>query len=178
MLTMSGCAIIGDDPIDDASDIRLSILSANSVEMRLTLRADCKDRAFDYELAFSGDENDGTVTVISPESVRDLKITIKGGKTSTEFDGVSLYMGEISDLCETPACSPSVFIDAWKNGYITDSKYETLNNIKTVAVTASLDERREVRTWFEKSSHLPVYAELTVDGSTVIFCSIADVVYK
>jgi len=177
LLTLCGCGL-KESAIDSAQSIRIKALSAESVEMKLTLRADYGERAFDCELLFSGDENDGTVTVISPESVKDLTVKIKDGKSSTEFDGVSLYMGEIEELCETPACAAAVFLDAWKNGYITDCKYETLNGIKTVAVTSSLDEIREVRTWFNEETLLPVYAELLASGKTVIFCSISNVLYK
>ena len=146
--------------------------------MNLTLRADYGDRVFDYGLTFEGDEKDAVITVTAPENIKGFVVKIADGKTKTEFDGVSLYMGEIAELSETPACAAAMLVGAWKSGYITNCKYEKMNGVDTVAVTISPDDTREVRTWFDRETNQPLYCELMSDGKTVIYCKISDITYR
>ena len=166
------------DAEDLAQDIRVSIIGAGQINADMAVRADYGDEVADFDLHFTGDESSGTITVKAPESVAGFSIIISDGKVNTDFDGVSLYMGEIDELGKTPACAFMTVIEAWKSGYITNSKFELLDGIDTVALTACVDDTCEVRTWFNKDTLLPVHSELLSEGRVVLFCDFSNVVYN
>ena len=177
LLCFTACSSFKDAE-ETAQDIRIGIIAAETIEMKLDLRADYGERVYDYELLFCGDEKNAELTVLAPESIKDFKIKIEDGQTSTEFEGIMLYMGSIAELSETPACAAAMLIDSWKSGYITDCKFENYNGADTTAVTICIDDHRETRTWFDKATSLPLYSELLCDGKAVVFCSFSEVTYR
>ena len=161
-----------------AQDIRVSVIGAETIDMNMKLRADYGEKASDFELHFTGNENESIIDVISPPSIAGFQIVITGGEVNTEFDGVSLYMGKLSEIDETPACAVASIITAWKSGYITNSKFELYDNKETVALTICITDASETRTWFDKETLLPIHAELISEGKAILFCDFSDVSFR
>lgn len=157
-----------------AQDIRVNIIGMETLELTADVRADYGDKVYDFGLSFTGDENNGIIDVLAPESIAGFQIAIKDGKTHTEFDGVELYMGEVDKLETTPACTFTTLIGAWKNGYITNSRFELVGEKDAVALTICVTDTVETQTWFDKESLAPLRAEIICDGKTVIFCTFTD----
>ena len=176
LMVLTLCSCSSSKNADDlAESIRTKMAEVNTLDISTSVRADYGQRAYDFELHFTGNEKEGIIEVKSPESIAGSIIKISDGKVNTEFDGITLYMGQVSEIQETPACALVTLIDSWKNGYITDSVFETLNDIDAVAVTAYVSETCETRTWYNVDTMLPFYAEVITQGQTSLFCTLNQV---
>ena len=161
-----------------AQEIRIDIIGSGTIDTKSTIRADYGQSVYDFSVSYVGNESEGLLTVLSPETVAGVEINISGGEVLADFDSVSLYMGTLDGLDISPACALCTFIQSWKSGYITASKEETLNDVKTVSLTICVDDTVETKTWFDAETLKPVYGELISEGQTVLFCSFSDTSYS
>lgn len=168
ILVFAGCSAPGGAE-EAAQEIRVNYLGQETVNISALIKADYGERLYEYKVKYTGNENTGIIDVLSPESIAGFKVNITEGKVNTSFDDITLYMGETGELDITPACAIPTILGSWKNGYITNSKYENLDGTGTVAVTICVDDETETRTWFDKETLLPIVSEIITGGKTVVF---------
>lgn len=108
-----------DDTIKQATDLRSRLLSANACTFDAVITADYGDKIHTFQLECTVDRvGNLSFTVISPESISGITGQIsQDGAKLTFYDNVLAFPmladGEIS-----PVCSPWLFMNALRGGYI------------------------------------------------------------
>jgi len=160
-----------------ALQIRTELIAMASCSGEMEVVADYGDRVYDFVLDFSYEKDGNTVlTVVNPDMLQGITMTIEQGETMLTYDGASLETGQLSADGLSPISAFPTILSQMMEGYIAETAIETLSNeTETVHVCIRDPEQTqgtgsETNIWFDTSTHLPVQAELSTDGYTVIRC--------
>ncbi|MBE6991858.1 MAG: hypothetical protein E7430_04690 [Ruminococcaceae bacterium] len=172
-LLFSACKTAANDPGQAALDIRTRLLTAGEISLCADVQADYGERVYDYRLECDYVcKGDSSVTVIEPDIISGISATVSRSGTSLSFDGVSLDTGSLEGTELSPLGALPAMADAWCSGYISNTCAAQLNGTDCYFVsylTGSGSDELEIRTWFDKSTLLPVYGEIVSGGSVVIY---------
>jgi hypothetical protein len=162
--------------VDRAAEIQEEYTAIDSLTVTAEVTADYGDRVYEFRLKYTGDDEEGTVEILSPESVKGIAARLTSGGRALRYDGAELSLGSLTkDGLSPMECLPFM-IGRWKNGYVSGAVTEKLDGTDTVAVTFDVSENESLVTWFEADSSLPVRAELFFDGDMVIRCEFENII--
>lgn len=177
-LLLSACSHSGMSADKMAKEIRSEILDAGNIRMTLNITADYGDNVYDFKLHFEGGTDGGTLTVLEPETIAGLTAVFTADGLTFQYDGASLDTGELNESGLSPIGSLPAMLTQWCEGYISQSTYETMDGLSCTAVSFSVSDDTQLRTWFDCETYLPVRSELTSSGSVVIFCEFENVIIE
>ncbi len=169
----------------DASSSRAvtdKLQSINGADIVAEVTATYPDHAAEYTLSYSYiKDGDDKITVLSPDSIAGISVTILNGETALEFDGTHLETGKLDNSGLSPlSCLPSL-MSAWVGGNVAETANSSHDRADCTLVISRCTENNislEYRTWFENSSHKPLYAEIYSDGRRVIQCEFERTDYR
>ena len=132
------------------------------------------DRIAEFRLKYDYLKNgEGSITVLSPESVAGVKVSVLNGKTELKFDGATLETGELSQNGISPLNALPGLFNQWVSGIATQVDESKLGQTDALLIIHSAEasgQEIEYRTWFNKKNYNPVYAEIYADGNRIIRC--------
>ncbi len=173
LLALSSCSG-GPTPLERARAIEEDFKSAAGMAFTLDMTADYGERVYDYSLRYEGDAQSGVMTVDSPDSISGVRIMLRDGAASLEYDGVEVFTGEILPEGLSPVDALPVLLGAWSDGSITEAVRESFDGEECVAARFRVSDEVDLRTWFSEKSALPLRAEIYFDGAAVIMCDFYD----
>ena len=158
------------------------VRGVSSAEIRAAITAVYPDRTAEYTLQYSY-QKDGEqkLHVIKPDSIADISVTIKNGSTELTYDGTRLETGRLDESGLSPISALPSLMNAWTGGNISESARSGHDGIDCILIISRHtlgDAALEYRTWFEKGSNKPLYAEIYSDGSRIIQCEFEGTEYK
>lgn len=173
-LLLPSCAAGGEDE-ELAKTIQDEFQNAQSVYFSSDIRADYGQRVFDFGVTYSGSAGKGTLTVTEPEIIAGVAVDISDGGATLEYDGAEVYTGEILPDGLSPVDAPPMLLKAWSEGLITETVSEDWEGSDCLAALFRIDERTDMRTWFDEKTSLPLHAEVYFDGYMVLSFNFFDV---
>jgi len=183
-LCITLCACGGKGGTEDlAEDIKAEYLKAESVTLIISVTADYGSRVYDYKLRCVAQTDTADIEIMEPEGIKGLRAHVSEEGIGLEYDGVTLDTGELFGKGLSPIEAIPMMLNAWRSGYITETRSEKIDKADTLAVTFDLkpagSETEIAHTvWFDKDSHLPVKAEIIYDGYRVIDCTFGNVILE
>ena len=171
-LLFSACDTAANDPGQAAMDIRTRLLTDGKISLCADVLVDQTERTYEYTLECDYDRRSGsTVTVMEPELIAGISAIVSDGGAQLSFDGVCLDAGTLEGTELSPLGALPAMAEAWCSGYISNTCAAQIDGTDCYFVsylTGSGSDETEIRTWFDKTTLLPVYGELVSDGSVVI----------
>ncbi len=178
LLSLFGCG--ADSAAKNAVSDKLQ--SINGADITANVTATYPDRVAEYKLTYNyAKDGDGKVTVISPESISGISVTISQGSCELSFDGLRLETGELDKSGLSPLSSLPCLMSAWVGGNVAEAANSSHDGESAVLIISRHTEDNislEYRTWFENGGQTPLYAEIYSDGNRVIQCEFERTEYK
>lgn len=159
------------------TQIRASLISAGKITTVANIRADYTDRAFDFQIKFSGTEAAGDIALIEPSSLAGVTVHVYDNGATLKYDGAEIETGDLGEGLSPVGIIP-MLINEWKNG-ITDFTYKEKRGSRgTLTLSSTLPNGATQKTWFEEKSGLPIRAEVNSSGRTVLAIVFNNVIYE
>ncbi len=177
-LTLSSCKSDKSQPNDTVQEFKNGFLSAQEITMNISLTADYGERVYDYGLKYTGNLTNGKIEVTSPEEIAGIIISLAPDGKTLIYDGAELNTGPITPDGLSPTDAIPLLLTTWSEGYVSESFREKIFETETVSSLSDISENVSVKTWFNTASSLPIFAEISYDGYTVISCKFDDIVIK
>ena len=155
------------------TEIQRTFSNASGVSFAADIRADYGDRVMDFGVDFSGLPEAGVLTVTSPAIIAGAQVKLGDGGAALSFSGAEVYTGEILPDGLSPVDAVAVMVDTWGEGLVTETVAESWNDTDCLAALFRVDDDVDLRTWFGPDG-LPLHAEFTFDGYTVISADFYD----
>jgi len=152
---------------EKALEIRSGIL-ASDIEFSAYITADYGDRVYDFKLDYSSENS--KITVVEPEIIAGVAVSISDSGTVLNYDGAELNTGALTDDGLTPIASIPTIVTEWHSGYISDSYFETLDQVKAIVIQTTVSDSVIHSTWFDRETGQPIKSEIASDGYVVIQC--------
>ncbi len=149
------------------SEIQQTFSGAASLSFAADIRADYGDRVMDFGIDFTGKPEAGVLTVTSPELIAGAQVKLGDGGAALSYSGAEVYTGEILPDGLSPVDAVPVMVSAWGEGLVTETVKERWGDTECLAALFRIDDDVDLRTWFDGAG-LPLHAEFTFDGYTVI----------
>lgn len=186
LLFLAGCGggRGGDEAEQLALEIRAEYLSMAGYTARLAVTADYGDRVFDCVLDLDHAAGAETaLTVVEPALLKGITAHFRPESTLLEFDGTSLETGALTPEGLSPLECVPFLIAELQEGFISQWSLETLGETECVCFTTSdptlkMGQGTEASLWFDRESHKWLQSEITVEGVSVLRCSVTDFTWK
>ena len=174
VLILGGCSGSGGRVETDKIGITEFYRNLETAQMQVGISADFPERVAKYRVAYAYSKS-GTsaMTILEPKSVSDVKITIAQGATELSFDGTRLETGTIDETGTTPLSALPCLIKAWAQGDVSETeavKRDGTEALLLIYRNTSGEQQIEYRSWFDRQSYNPIYAEVLVDGRCKVRC--------
>jgi len=173
LVLLNACG--GEQAAETEENIQAYYSQADTVEAEAEVVADFEDIVSTFRLSYVYDATAGqSVTVLEPESIRGIKATVSGDGGELEYEGVILATGPQSSTALSPIGVLPALRHAWSTGYVENSWTETLEETECAVLDIQcFDSAPDAvfRTWFDKDSLQPVYAEVIADNTVVLQCT-------
>ena len=114
------------------------------------------------------------VEIIEPENIAGIKVRMKDGETTLEFEEIILaienpMMGESS-----PLGAMGLFMDALRSGFVNQMWMEQENERPLAVYEIYVDDNTSAKLWFWEENFALMNAELVRDGRSVVKCKVTD----
>ena len=162
---------------EDILDFRARMIAARSLSMTVELQADYGDRVYPFKLAYTGDGNGGSLTVLEPALIEGVVVEL-GEQVRLRYDGAEFDTGAIVGSGLSPVETLPLMLSAWQDALVTDSYSERLDDRACVVAVMDLSGQGQdaVHTlWLDKETGLPVAGEISQAGTRVITCRFSEV---
>lgn len=179
----AGCAGGGDKDREKILEIRALYIGAEVFEAKVDMTADYGDRVYKYKLTYSGNGAKGELSVLEPMNIKGLIALIDGTDVVLKYDGAILDTGAFSTSGISPIEAFPLMINAWQKGFISSHYRERLGEHDCMVAEIDMTEIGGTDTilhkvWFAADTGLPVKAEITSGGFTVISCDFLEAVLR
>ena len=159
------------------ADIRSALGAASKITTVANIRADYTDRAFDFQIKFSGTEKAGEIAIIEPASLAGIVVRVSDSGATLSYDGAEIDTGDLGGGLSPVGIIP-MLINEWKNGFTEFVYKEKRGSRGTLTMSSTLPGGAVQKTWFEEKSGLPIRAEVSASGRTVLAVVYDNVIYE
>ena len=128
--------------------------------------ADYGDRVYDFRLRYA----DGIVTILSPESIAGIEAEVKEDGVALRYDGAEVFTGTIAGI--SPMSALPLFVNALGESYIVDARFGMDD---TLEIDFRISDEVVLTAVFDRTSELPVSAEVTENGEMRLKITFYDV---
>lgn len=174
MTLLTSCVSSSKSAGESAEDIRTHLISSD-ISMTASVKADYGERVYDFALTY--DTASCLIEVKEPELLAGLTVTVSEGDGSTvlSYDGAELNTGTFDEDGLSPISVLPALVKQWREGYILESYFETLDDVDTVAIKTDISDEVVSISWFDRSTGVPIKAEIAIDDQIVIQCIFSEV---
>jgi len=160
-------------PTQDALDFRTALLEAGGCRFRAVIGADYGDRVYSFTVSCDYDtEGTAEITVLQPEEISGIAATVSSNGITVTFEDMELDFGVMANGAVSPIKACQVLGRCWSNSYIDccgkDGDLERITYLDGYD-----DDQLTVDTWLD-SEEIPVYAEITYDGTRCLTLHLTD----
>lgn len=169
LLLLGGCGEREARLQNDFAAFRDALIAAGGVGFRAELTADYGETVSTYLLAVSYDGQETAVEIMEPALLSGVRAVAKWGEAAMEYDGVMLGAGPLDEDGLTPVSALPAILSAMAGGHEELLWWDG----DTAAARLYVGESSACTVWLDKGL-VPVRAELSSGGRTVISCAITD----
>ena len=176
MLTLLTACSPTKNNTDKMAEIRTDFIAAERIELTAAITADYGARVYDFRVKYTGSSQSGKIEILAPESIAGITAEVDISGITLSYDGARMETGRISGL--SPAEAIPTLIACWQQGIVKLLAEETLDSIDTLSMESDITETVRVKTWFDANALLPLRAEISENGKTVIQCEFENVIVE
>lgn len=159
---------------EDTSHITEKMCQITSAKYLTHVTANFPSREVKFTLDYSyTKDGDDRITVISPEDVAGIALTVSQDTSYLEFDGARLETGALNENGFSPFSAIPALVTAWTNGNFAEASGTRIYDKEAILLVSRISDGDipiEYRTWFSKDEAIPLYAEIFSDGERIIQC--------
>ena len=108
------------------------------------------------------------LSVLQPEILAGIDISISESGTMIHFDGTQVDTGPITQDGLTPLAALPIIHHQWQEGHITAAFYETFSGLETLVMQTAVTDTVAHITWFDAETFIPIKSTLLEGGTSVI----------
>lgn len=170
MTLLTSCVSLSKSAGESAEEIRTLLINSD-ISLTAEVNADYGERVYDFTLNY--DTASCRIEVKEPEILDGLIVTVseEDGSTVLTYDGAELNTGAFDENGLSPISVLPALVKQWREGYILESYYETLDDVDTVAIKTNISDEIVSIGWFDRSTGAPVKSEIVIDSQVVIQCT-------
>lgn len=169
LFLLSGCAAPAGMEKFDTFQQSLAQAEEVSFTARVTAQTEQSELVYDVACVSNGESTE--LTLLAPEEVAGVTVSIQDGHAKLGYGGAILELGELSGTQLTPMTALPALITALREGHAEASWVEQTDDVSLTAVRLLCGEDLAVTAWFGDVM-LPVFAELAAGEQTVLRCTI------
>lgn len=167
-LLLTGCGSGGQEKL--FHDFSAELCEKSTLGFTAKIRAEYDDRTVKFTLAFAGEGDDCTVTVIEPEIISGVAMRFEDGKAALDCKGITLDTGFSDENGLTPVNALPLIAKALKSGHLDSSAKDGKQLIWYLVPCDGIT----VEVWLDGETMTPLHAELITGGRVRVFCDITD----
>ncbi|MDR2360651.1 MAG: hypothetical protein LBD85_05160 [Oscillospiraceae bacterium] len=168
-LLLGACAGGGNSEHQAMLNIRQKYLQMPELTLSADITADYGGRVYRYALTYSGNGKKGKLSVSEPDIIDGVSAEIDGTGVILRCDGALIDTGELTANGVSPLMSLPLIINAWQEGFITNTWREIYGETEAIASEIRLDDGGLLlKTWFAIDGYAPLRSELYADGFCVL----------
>jgi len=164
----AACARGSAAPQELITEIREDLTAASRLIITAEVTADYGDRVYTFGIRYTGNIESGEILITSPELIAGVVAEISGGCAALVFDGARLETGALSGSGLTPIEALPLLMSEWQGGRIGFTGFEKFGDHDAVTMESLVDESVTKKTWFDRTTLLPLRAELSYNGTMII----------
>lgn len=159
--------------LDQAAQLRSSILQASEISFAAEIRADYGDQTHSFSMDCRSDPK-GTVHfhVTEPDSISGISGQLSGESGQLVFSDTALAFPLLADEQLTPISAPWILMQTLRSGYITSACTEE-GQIHLTASETYEEDALQLDIWLN-TQLLPVQADILYDGVRILSVSVKD----
>lgn len=166
-LLLCGC---GGGEEEEIRALQSRYASAESVTMESEILCHLAGESRSFTVVTTCSDQGATTTITAPEALSGLCATVTGEELLLRYEGAALSAG-VPDYISPAACVPYL-LHAVAEGYLLEYGRETIDGMECLRAafdTTAPDGTAVLCTvWFEGSTGVPCYTELSTDGAVVL----------
>ena len=145
--------------------------------------ADYGDRAYQYTVSCRGTAEEGSLTVIAPDSIAGTGTEWKDGQTRLDYDGISLETGPLSPDGLSPADALPVILSACQSGAILESGWTSWGETEhclylLIQNPNTASQESKVALWADPETGSLLQAEILWEEHRVISFSFSEFILE
>ncbi len=158
-------------------EMRAALRASVEIAVTADVTANLGDERFSCTLECRTDAEKTTVEIIAPESVAGIRAVVSGDGTKIEYAGLSLGVGGWRPG-SAPVTALPLLLTALKSGSTlrtwTEWEGERTVFVRELYVT----DDTTLCVWIDAATTLPIHAEYSQGGETLLRCEIKDFSYR
>lgn len=170
----AGCVGSRRDADVDRTGITEYYKALGGMKMQVSIAADFPERISKYRVRYTYNRDaESCIELIEPKDVSGIKIRISEDLSRLEYDGARLETGKLSQSGITPMSALPLMMREWSLGNASqfeEGKHDGADAMLMVYSSEINGEAVEYRTWFDRQSYYPLYAEVFADGRCMVRC--------
>lgn len=173
-----GCGASEKGAENTAQKIQEEFFTMENAEIIANITADYGETVFKYKLKYRGSSDSGSIEILQPENISGLTAEVSRSLNSVKlsYDGIELDTGSLPETGLTPLDALPQMLSQWESGIFDDVFSEKLNGKDCILITCRISDTVLLKTWFDSITYLPVKADISSDGYTVINCDFENII--
>ena len=171
LLLLAACGAPAE--MDELNAFRQPLEQAEEITFTAELTAETEGAEVSCPAAFRGTGEAAELTLLAPALIEGVSARVTPEGTALLYGGATLELGKLTGSAATPLTALPALVDALRAGHAERAWRERVDDTELLAVSILRGEDETYTVWFGTDT-TPVYAELSVDGRTVLRCGITD----
>lgn len=172
LLVLSGCS--SQDVWEERLEAKRQELGqCESISFTAAVTAELDAEAFSCTLSCVSNSEGMTLEVLEPELVKGVKAHV-GEDSRIEYDGVQLYIGDLTQSGLSPVSAVALLIDSLKSGFVERMWQETYGETELLVLQIYESDELTVKLWLDTESLEPLYGEVVSFDAAVMKLQITD----
>ena len=171
LLLLAACGAPAE--MDEFDAFRQTLEPAEEITFTAELTAEADGAEFSCTAAFRGSGEAAELTLLAPALIEGVSARVTPEGAALVYGGATLELGELTGSAATPLTALPALVDALHAGHAVRAWREQTGDAALLAVSLLRGEDETYTVWFGPET-TPVYAELSVDGRTVLRCTLTD----
>lgn len=143
-----------------------NVRQQSSLRFTAEMRAEYDDHTAKFTLAYEGNGDKCSVTVIEPEIVSGITMRFEDGKMALDCNSISIDTGFLDENGLTPINALPLIVKAMGSGHLDSCSREDSMTVWHIVPSDDIT----VALWVDSSTMTPARAELVSGGRVRIFC--------
>lgn len=169
---LGGCSTT-DHQLDQAMELRKTILTAESCTFGAVITADYGDKLYSFQMDCSADTSGNlSFTVTAPDTISGITGMISQEGAALTFDDKVLAFPMLADNQLSPVSAPWVFLSTLRSGYITGCSRE--DDTTCIYIDDSFEENPLYLEIYTDKDMNPIRAEIFWNQRRILSADILD----
>lgn len=150
-----------------ALDFRSMLLSRAQYTFSMDVTCDYGQTVFEYSADCVTEDGGVRITLTAPQTLAGIEAFCSAEQGSLLFDGVRVSLGELAEGNLVPLQAPYFFRRALESEYISCTGCDG-DALRVTYLLGYDDEQLQLDVWLDENVNLPLRAEITYEGRSVL----------